>query len=197
MPSIKFSAAKLKFLEGIQGKQVDYFDKSLSGFFQRVSRDGKRSFGVMYRKGGRLRRMKLGTYPLLSLSKARREAAKALRNTELGLDPAVEKQEDRHAPTFEQIAQEYLERHAKAKKKSWKEDERVINKELVPEFGNRQAKDITRRDIQAFLERKGETAPIGANRVRALLRKMFNWAIAAEIVESNPVHLVPAPGKER
>lgn len=196
MPSIKFSAAKLKFLEGIPGKQVDYFDKSLSGFFLRISQEGKKSFGVMYRKGGRLRRMKLGTYPLLTLAKARKEAAKTLRNAELGLDPAVEKQEARHAPTFEQVAKEYLERHAKAKKKSWKEDERVINKELVPEFGSRQAMEITRRDVRAFLERKSATAPVGANRVRALLRKIYNWAISNEIVESNPVHLVPAPVRE-
>ena len=35
-----------------------------------------------------------------------------------------------------------------------------------------------------------------ANRIRALLRKIFNWAISSEIVESNPVYLVPAPGKE-
>ena len=119
MPSIKFTAAKIKFLEGVRGKQVDYFDKALAGFFVRVSQDGKKSFGVMYRKGGRLRRMKLGTYPLLTLGKARKEAVKVLRNAELGLDPATEKQEDRHAETFEQVAREYLERHAKMKKKSW------------------------------------------------------------------------------
>jgi integrase len=51
--------------------------------------------------------------------------------------------------------------------------------------------------VRAFLERKGATAPIMANRIRALLRKIFDWAIISEIVESNPVYLVPAPGKER
>jgi integrase len=197
MPSIKFTAAKIKFLEGIPGKQVDYFDKTLPGFFLRVSQDGKKSFGVMYRHGGRLRRMKLGTYPLLSLAKARNKAASALRNVELGHDPATEKQEDRHAMTFEQVALEYLEHHAKTKKKSWEEDERVIKKDLIPEFGKDHAKDITRRDVRTFLERKSAKAPIMANRIRALLRKIFNWAIIAEIVESNPVYLVPAPGKER
>ncbi len=197
MPSIKFTAAKIKFLEGIPGKQVDYFDQILPGFFLRVSQDGKKSFGVMYRHGGRLRRMKLGTYPLLSLAKARTKAASALRNVELGQDPATEKQEDRHAMTFEQVALEYLEHHAKTKKKSWEEDERVIKKDLIPEFGKEHAKDIARRDVRTFLERKSATAPIMANRIRALLRKIFNWAIIAEIVESNPVYLVPAPGKER
>jgi integrase len=197
MSSIKFTAAKIKFLEGVPGKQMDYFDKALPGFFLRVSQEGKKSFGVMYRIGGRLRRMKLGTYPLLTLGKARQEAMKALRNAQLGMDPANEKQEDRHAMTFEQVALEYLERHAKTKKKSWEEDERVIKKDLIPEFGKQHAKDIMRRDVRAFLERKGATAPIMANRIRALLRKIFNWAITADIVESNPVYLVPAPSKER
>jgi integrase len=196
MPSIKFTAAKIKFLEGTHGKQVDYFDKALAGFFVRISQDGKKSFGVMYRKAGKLRRMKLGTYPLLTLGKARQEAARVLRNTELGLDPAAEKREERYADTFEQLAREYLERHAKVKKKSWAEDERVINKELIPEFGVKLAKEITRRDVRAFLEHKSITAPIMANRIRALLRKIFNWGITSEIVESNPVYLVPAPGKE-
>jgi integrase len=196
MPTVKFTAAKIKFLEGIHGKQVDYFDKKLSGFFVRVSQEGKKSFGVMYRKAGTLRRMKLGTYPLQSLAKARKEATKVLRNAELGIDPAAQKQEDRKAETFEQIAREYIERHAKIKKKSWKHDERVINKDLVPEFGKKKAKDITRREVRVFLELKAQTAPIMANRTRALIRKMFNWAIMSEIVESNPVYLIPAPGKE-
>ena len=196
MPTIKFSAAKIKFLEGTHGKQVDFFDKKLAGFFVRISQDGKKSFGVMYRKDGRLRRMKLGTYPLLTLGKARKKATKALREAELGSDPAAEKQEDRKAETFEQVAREYLERHAKIKKKSWKQDERVINRDLVPEFGKQKAKDISRRDVRTFLESKSQTAPVMANRTRALLKKIFNWAIMSEIVESNPVHLIPAPGKE-
>ncbi|MDR0842971.1 MAG: Arm DNA-binding domain-containing protein, partial [Acidobacteriota bacterium] len=127
MPSIKFTAAKIKFLEAVPGKQVDYFDKDLPGFFVRVSPRGRKSFGVMYRAGNRLRRLTIGSYPLLSLADARVAAVKALRNSELGQDPATEKQEERHAPTFEEVSSEYLEKHAKPKKKSWKEDERIIN----------------------------------------------------------------------
>jgi hypothetical protein len=172
---------------------VDYFDKSLPGFFLRVSQEGKKSFGVMYRHGGRLRRMKLGTSPLLSLAKARNKAASALRNVELGDDPATEKQEDRHAATFEQVALEYLERHAKTKKKSWQEDERVIKKDLIPEFGKEHAKDIARRTCAPFWN------------VKVQLRRL--WPIASEPPEKSSIgqslrnrrkqsgHLVPAPEK--
>ena len=165
---------------------MDYFDEKLAGFL-RISQDGKKSFGVMYRKSGRLRRMKPGTYPLLSLGKARNAASKVLRNAELGLDPAAEKQDNRKAETFEQVAREYLERHAKIKKKSWKHDERVIKKDLVPEFGTQKAKDITRRDVRSFLERKAQTAPIMANRTRALLKKIITGH-HVRIVETNPVY---------
>jgi hypothetical protein len=46
MPSIKFSAAKIKFLEGAHGKQVDYFDKTLPGFFSASHRTGKRAMAL-------------------------------------------------------------------------------------------------------------------------------------------------------
>jgi hypothetical protein len=40
-------------------------------------------------------------------------------------------------------------------------------------------------------------APILANRVRALLHRLFNWPIEQEHVEGNPVALVRRPGVER
>jgi len=198
MPSIKFTAAKIKFLEPVPGKQVDYFDEDMSGFFVRVSQRGKKSFGVTYRVGNRFRRLTIGTYPLLSLADARTKALQALRDAQLGQDPATEKQEERNAPTFEAVAREYLEKHAKPKKKSWKEDERMIIKYLLPEFGKQYAADISRRTIREYLERKAAAnAPIMANRIRALLQKIYNWAISADILENNPVFLVPVPAKAR
>lgn len=196
MPSIKFTAAKIKFLEPVPDKQVDYFDEDLSGFFVRVSPRGRKSFGVMYRIGGRFRRLTIGTYPLLSLADARAEALKALRGAKLGQDPAIEKQEEREAPTFEEVALEYVEKHAKPKKKSWKEDVRMINRYLLPEFGKQRAADIQRRAVREYLERKAAAnAPIMANRLRSLMRKIYNWAISSDILENNPVFLVPVPAK--
>lgn len=90
-----------------------------------------------------------------------------------------------------------MERHAKPKKKSWQEDERIINTYLLPIFKGIRAKTITRKDVRGLLDRKATEAPIMANRIRATLRKIFNWGILNEIVEINPVRLVPAPAKDR
>jgi site-specific recombinase XerD len=39
-------------------------------------------------------------------------------------------------------------------------------------------------------------SPIQANRVLALVRVMFNWAISRDILEHNPCYQVKAPSKE-
>ena len=36
-----------------------------------------------------------------------------------------------------------------------------------------------------------------ANRILALVRKMFNFAIEHEWIETNPCHLVKQPGQEK
>ena len=38
--------------------------------------------------------------------------------------------------------------------------------------------------------------PILANRVLALVRRLFNWAISRDLLEHNPCLQVRAPGKE-
>ena len=42
-----------------------------------------------------------------------------------------------------------------------------------------------------------EWAPIQANRVLALVRKVFNWAISRDLLEYNPCIQVKPPGKEQ
>ena len=63
----------------------------------------------MYRHGGRLRRLTLGTYPPLTLADARAKAKDALRRAALGADPAAEKKADRLAETVTELAALYLE----------------------------------------------------------------------------------------
>ena len=73
--------------------------------------------------------MKLGTYPALSLAEARRDAFGVLGAVERGEDPAEKRKQDRNAGTFEELAQLYLEMHARPNKKpaSIKEDTRILN----------------------------------------------------------------------
>jgi integrase len=196
MPAINLTAA---FVEKVKPEPTrkDYFDDSLPGFSLRVSENGIKTWCVSYRFAGKWTRYTFGTFPILSLKDARKKAKDALHDVSEGINPAIKKKEDRDAETFDYLAGEYIERHAKPNKKSWEEDERIINTDLLPAFGGTKAKDITRREVRALLDHKAATAPIMANRIRATLRKILNWGIQNEIVEINPVHLVPLPAKDR
>jgi integrase len=151
----------------------------------------------MYRIHGRLRRLTLGTHPALSLADARSKALETKHAVAQGEDPATQKQQARHAPLFADITEQYLEKHARVHKKSWRDDARLLCKEVLPSWGKRQAIDITRRDIIFLLDGIAERgAPIQANRVLALVRKVFNWAISRDLLEHNPCIQVEPPGKE-
>jgi integrase len=197
MPKAKFNAAWIKFLKPTSNVQTDYFDKALPGFFLRVSPAGRKSFGVMYRHSGRVRRMTLGTCPPMKLKDARRDATEKLRQAARGEDPATKKAEDRQADAFKTLAADYLERYAKIKKKTWKEDDRIIKNKLLPKIGSIRAKDVTRAQVREILEEIARTAPIEANRVLACIRKIYNWAISEDLVEANPCDHISAPGEER
>jgi len=198
MPRLNFTVRTIEAIRPSESNcQVDYWDESEPGFGLRVSRAGRKSWIVMYRFNNRLRRLTLGTYPHLSLAEARRCALAALHNAANGIDAASQKKFKRQAETVAELAQEYLERHAKVSKKSWQEDERIIDLDVLPVWKNCKAKEIGRRDIMQLLDRIVDRgSPIMANRTLALVRKMFNFGIQRGVVDTNPCQVIPAPGNE-
>ena len=77
------------------------------------------------------------------------------------------------------MAAEYLERHAKPNKRSWREDARRIRKTLLPAFGPCAATTITRADIRTLLDKIVERpAPSEAIQTHALLRTMYNLVLS-------------------
>jgi len=192
---VKMTAQFVESVKAPERGQVDYWDERTRGLGLRVSQGGKRAWTVFYRIGGRMRRLTLGPYPSLSLADARRLAATSLGEVHHGNDPATAKREARAAETFGELAALYLERHAKVEKRSWPEDERIIDRELNPAWKHRKATEIKRADAIALLDQIVERdAPVMANRVKALVSKIFNFAIRRGIVEANPAHGVGSPG---
>src|SRR5687768_2662043 len=114
--------------------QADYWDATLPGFGMRISYGGRRAWVLRYRVRGRLRRLTLGVFPHMTLAEARRAARAALHAVAAGTDPAADKRAERKAETLAELAAEYLQKHAKPRKRSWREDERIITAELLPRW---------------------------------------------------------------
>jgi integrase len=199
MPTINLTARKVESLKPNPEAQIDYWDRTRRSFGVRVSRTGKKSWVVMYRYNGFLRRYTFATYPEMALVEARELADEYKKQAQKGTDPAGAKAAARQPVTFADLAKAYLDDYAKKEKKSWQQDERVINAELLPRWRQSKPADIKRDDVRAILNgivKRG--APVQANRVLALVRKIFNFGIAEDKVglgESvNPCHLISRPG---
>ena len=130
MPRMKFTARGVEAIKAPKFGQVDYWDTGFPGFGLRSSEHGTKTWGLMYRFGGRKRRLKLGNCPGMSLSAAREKAGAALQDVEKGVDPAAAREAQRRAETFAELADDYIERYSKKRKRSWHDERLALDREL-------------------------------------------------------------------
>ena len=174
-----------------------YWDASVPAFGLFVYASGRMTWNLAYRVNGKLFTKMLGPYPNVTRAEARKRAQKILFAASDGVNVSAEKRAKSKKPRFGAIALEYLEKYARPNKRSWKEDERLIHKELMPAWKRKLAHEITRRDVLSVLDGIVERgAAIQAKRVLALVSKIFNWAIGRDLVEVNPCSQVEKPAKE-
>ncbi len=197
---MKFTDACIKALKQ-KSERYEVWETNGKGFGLRVSPTGRKSWLFMYRFDTISRRMTLGTYPGLTLSEAHTAHAKAKEKLEKGIDPGAlhvqGKAEHRGAPTVKQLADEYIQKRSKTKK-AWEEEKRILDKDVVPKWKNRKAKDIKRRDVLLLLDKIVERgSPIMANRTLGVLQRMFKFGIGRDILEANPCSVIERPGEER
>lgn len=199
MPSIKLTAAAVERIKAPPTGRVEYFDAVLPAFGLRVTEKGHKSWIVMYRAEGRLRRLTLGSYPAVKLDKARDLAREAFESAAAGGDPAAERKRQRSEQpgTFKATAQTFIERYAKARQRSWRKTEQILNRDVVPAWGPRPIGSISRADVLELLDGiMDQGKPYMANRVLGHVRTLFNWAVARGLVEASPVAGIRAPGRE-
>jgi integrase len=172
-----------------------------NGFTIRVYPSGVKTWLYVYSVGNSRREMNLGNYPEVTLETARRNFDAARIKVKNSIDPLAEKEEAaearRKAPTVGELIDEYLKKHAMANKKSWREDERCLHKDVLPFWGDRKAAEIKKRDVVLLLERIVERgSPIMANNTLEKIRKMFNFAVERDILEFTPCYGVKKPTKQ-
>jgi integrase len=188
-----------------KGRRVEYFDTTFPALALRVTDSGHKSWSLFYRHGGRLRRWTIGSYPAFDPAAARKAASSALHRLAEGVDPGEEKRVRRLAPKplandFASVAREYLERQVRRNTaaSTYRETARIIEQDVIPEWGRRPIGSILRRDVIALVDRKvAAGAEVQANRVLARVRTLFAWAVGKDLIGANPCDGVKPPTKER
>ena len=175
-----------KYIQSLKPKDARYDVLEGDGFTLRVYPSGAKVFCYVYKLAGTNRRLTLGRYPHLGLSAARALHRQALDARMLGHDPAGQKTV--RVQTVGDLAEVYLEQWAKPRKRSWEEDQRILDVDILPKFKAVPVGALTRRQVLTMLQAIERRAPNQAWQVLKILRRMFNFALEQSFpgIEANP-----------
>lgn len=214
MPKIHLTDTAVERLRRPDIGPVDHWDTTLRGLGLRISPSGRRTFNVQAKvlRDGRWRdtRIKLGVYPEMSLAEARVLGTEYKKLARAGKDPRRAKEIANREKvklsenTFGAVADLYIERYAKKRKRTWGEDKRILDVYVRPHWENVAITEITRADVvkvldkvEAAAEKRTGKGHYMANRVLSVVRKMFNWAVDERaLLDHTPIGKKMARGVE-
>jgi integrase len=193
---LRLNEAAIKSTKAPASNYILLRDGEIPGFALRVTANDARAFVLTYTAEGRQRRLTIGAWPAWTATAARERAKELRRQIDNGHDPLEQKRERREAPTVEELAREYLERHA-AKLKSRRILGGYIDRDILPVWGRWKAEDVRRPDVIEMVERKAKDTPIAGNMLLGVVRGLFNWAIEKDLLQHNPAFRVKPPASKK
>jgi integrase len=171
-----------------------------TGLYLVVHPTGNKSWALRYRWKGRPKKLTFETgYPELSLAAARAEAQAALSELQEGIDPAEKALEEKGEPdSCSEVAAEWMKRHVKLNTRTWREVERILNKEVLSRWKDRLISEVGKSDVLRLLDATVDRgAPVLANRILSILKRWFKWCVERGILETSPVTNLRPPAKEK
>jgi integrase len=181
--------------------RYDVPDGRVPGLYLSVLPSNLKQWTLRYRTQGKQRRLVLGEfgdYPKLTLSKARETAEKHRPQIREGADPVADRAAAKAIPvdTVGALTKEYKSKHVQVHHRRRDEEERILDVYVLPAWEDRSVRGLTRRDVRALVEPIADRAPVMANRVLAVVRRMLNFGVRRDWIEANPASLITKPGRE-
>lgn len=163
--------------------QTDYFDSVVTGLALRVTTNAK-SWSLMTTEGGKRCRRTLGKYPVMALAAARTAALEAKQGSGSSGQTAVA---------------DAVVMFLKAKeRRTLEEVRRRFDKNVIPAIGATRLVELHRADAARVIDAvKSRGAPIEALRVAEDLRAFGRWAVAAGLLDRNPLEGMALPPKSK
>jgi len=175
-----------------------YWDERQPCFGLMVTSTGAKSFVIQYRAGRVSRRMTIKG--VLSVDEARKQAKSLLGEAAKGNDPLAERRqkEGKAANTLKFVCEEYMKLEGK-KLRTGLARRAELERIVYPALGSRPIDSIKRSDITRVLDKvaageiKGkngkftEGGAVQADRILAIVRRIFNWHATREDDFRNPI----------
>lgn len=206
---VKLNNIALKAIKGTRERQ-DIAVEDYPGLRLRVSKDGTRKALVyVFREGKKkITRLTLGDWPVLSIAEAVKMYGNMQAMVKKGEDPRqalpalrpVSRRTDRF--TVQELAEEFKARRLigpdpeQPLVKTWPETWRILERDVLPEFGHREAAAISPRDVVLLLDAIVDRGAMRiANRVRSILVQMFKFGVSRGLVDASPAVAVEPPAR--
>lgn len=182
-------------------------DGKVGGLYYVVQPSGATSWALRYRHLGKPCKLTIGS-GAIPLPDARDLAREALVKVARGENPAASKVAAKQdakiaakAPSdlVEKVVASFLDRYAKrqCKETTWKEYERILEKNVVAAWRGRRLGEQTRAEVHELLDGVIDRgAAVQANRTFAALRTMSNWALERGVIDRNPCAGLKPPTQE-
>lgn len=190
----------------VSGKQFELIDDRETGLRIRA---GERSATWLLSTrlhNGKRSRIKLGVWPSMGISDARKAAQSKKLEVSEGIDPNEAKREAVRqaalAAAARRTLRDVLDQYQAAKLVQLRAGDGVRRaldgpSGVLRTFADREITSIDRADIAEAVRKHALKSPIAANRGLAYARAFFNWCVGEAILGANPAITIKKPSKER
>jgi integrase len=133
---------------------------------------------------GEVESQEFGVYPAMGVAQAREKWSEFKSAVKAKRDPFLESDEAESKVTAKELCRLFIDDYAigsdpkNPRKRTWREDQRMFDYDLIPEYGDRPAISITDDDAEELLDAIIERgSPRSAEKLQTAARKMWNEAI--------------------
>jgi integrase len=183
-------------IRALKPRSVRYSRSDERGLVLEVFPTGGMLWHYRYRLNGKQERVTLGRYPALSLKLARAERDKRETLVAQGQSPAVQKRLAKQGAAPDTTVAEFGERFFREVVAKDRRDltipRRYFDKSIVPAIGTKAVRAVTTEDVRAIIwKKKDEGFDAAAGDIRGVLKRLFDYALTAGLVATNPVLALP------
>lgn len=175
------------FIEGQRpspAKRLDFRDELMPGLVLRISTSGTKTFCLHKRINGKMRRLTIGRFGVVSLADARERVRQVLYEIETGRFEDRTGVEVETKPTLGDVIPDYIEKHAKVHNRDWKRKEALLAKFTT--LHGKRIDEIKRAGVVKACDVIHKSAPVSANRALAHLKHLMGWCVERGMIDASP-----------
>jgi integrase len=176
-------------------RQYYVWDDTEHGLCLLVTPGGAKTYYYRFKVRGQSRRLRLGPFPGLNMTKARGKAASARGKVSDGKDPSEETRERRGELTVGELLALYVEEHLRPNRKQKAAvSAEQLTRDYLADLTGLKLSDLNRRRVAEWHVRASEFSKTQANRALEVLSATCSFALVRELAPARWVGVNPCHG---